>query len=193
MDLLTTRNYFEKLSLVVIATYFNYKSTVFKNGATRREQVRFECLQHYRTQSKIEAWSWSYHRWLLCFKDINTITPKANKMKLLKMYIQRKFTRMFYFKFRLVKPDYHDRLNNLEMQSLISRRLVMRLKAVQNRPQHDRYISNFFVILSRSNQIHSSYYTNFLHANNIIKHRIQFTDTPNANSQWWIIFWCRHH
>lgn len=37
--------------------------------------------------------------------------------------VQRKFTRMYYFKFGLPKPEYHDRLKYMKMHSLKSRRL----------------------------------------------------------------------
>lgn len=37
--------------------------------------------------------------------------------------VQRKFTRMLYYKFYWVKPDYHTRLKQLKMQSLETRRL----------------------------------------------------------------------
>lgn len=37
--------------------------------------------------------------------------------------VQRKFTRMYYFKFGLQKPVYHDRLKYMKLHSLESRRL----------------------------------------------------------------------
>ena len=38
--------------------------------------------------------------------------------------LQRKFTRMFFFKFNLHKPEYAERLNRLNMMSLKTRRLI---------------------------------------------------------------------
>lgn len=50
-------------------------------------------------------------------------SPFYDKYNTIIERVQRKFTRMYYFKFKLAKPEYHDRLKYLKMHSLKSRRL----------------------------------------------------------------------